>query len=83
MFASWGAPKLSTKEKTDLNKFIAGYYRYLNAHGKTTASTVFLIVGEEVNNTRLKIFIADSEVKWLFLMPVVIPCRFLCSSSYH
>ena len=27
------------------------YYRYLNAHGKSTASTVFLIVGQSVPPT--------------------------------
>jgi len=31
----------------ELNGFLA-YYRYLNAHGKNTASTVFLFVGKSV-----------------------------------
>lgn len=30
------------------------YYRYLNAHGKGTASTVFLIVGEYIRLTKFK-----------------------------
>ena len=32
--------------KSWLTNTLSAYYRYLNAHGKSTASTVFLIVGE-------------------------------------
>lgn len=44
MVANWGKC-LFTFVGSSLTSRI-GYYRYLNAHGRSTASTVFLIVGK-------------------------------------
>lgn len=45
MVANWGKNCLKQPVNSKLVHLLA-YYRYLNAHGKSTASTVFLIVGK-------------------------------------
>lgn len=45
MVANWGKIIISKNSVCRLTCISKAYYRYLNAHGKGTTSTVFLIVG--------------------------------------